>query len=463
MRVALLGLTLALGAALPASAGEPDWAAYEKLAIEQMTRYLQIDTSNPPGNELRAARFFRDWFEAEGISVEVFEFEPGRANLIARLKGSGARRPFILLHHMDVVTAVPSRWRVDPFSGAVLDGYVYGRGALDMKGEGLLQAVAFVMLKRLNVPLGRDVWFIATADEEVGLRGASWLIEQQGEWLRQAEFIITEGGWNLVEDGQIRSFGVDNAEKSPFWLRIRARGQPGHGSRPRRDAASHRLARALARVADWETPIKVLPGVEKFFRDTAALEPPERAAKFRHLRQAVQDPKFLATLTDDEAYNYLLRNTVSITVLEGSRQTNVIPGEAVAHLDVRLLPGEDPQAFLAHLGWVLADDSLEIERIQDRFRPANASPTDTELMHAIEAVVAGRFPGSVVTTRMLSGYTECGLFRELGIHCYGFSPFLLDRQESSSVHGDNERISVENLQRGLRLLYDVVERVVRQP
>lgn len=462
MRLMLLGLTFLLATALPASGGEPDWAAYEKLAVEQMVRYLQLDTSNPPGNELRTASFFRDWFAAEGIPVEVFEIAPGRVNLIARLKGSGTHRPLILLNHMDVVTAVPSRWRVDPFSGALLDGYVYGRGAIDMKGEGLLQAMVFVLLKRLNVPLRRDVWFIATADEEVGLRGASWLIENQGEWLREAEFIITEGGWNLVEDAQVRSFGVDNAEKAPFWLRIRARGQPGHGSRPRRDAASHRLVRALARVADWETPIKVLPGVEKFFRDIAAQEPLERAAKFRNLRQALQDPAFLASLTGDEAYNYLLRNTVSITVLEGSRQTNVIPGEAVAHLDARLLPGEDPQEFLAQLRAVLADDSLEIEPI-GRYRPANSSPPNTELMQAIESMVAEHSPGTLVTTRMLSGYTECGLFRELGIHCYGFSPFLLSRQEAASVHGDNERISVENIQRGLRLLYDVVERVVREP
>lgn len=461
MRTIWAGLTLLCLTGLSAVAGEPDWAAEQRLAVEQMIRYLQIDTSNPPGNELRTAQFFREWFEAEGIPVEVYEIEPGRANLIARLKGTGSRRPLVLLNHMDVVTAVPSRWRVDPFSGALLDGYVYGRGAIDMKGEGLLQAMVFVLLKRAGLPLSRDVLFVATADEEVALHGASWLVENKGELLRQAEFIITEGGSNLIEGGKLRFFGIDNAEKAPFWLRVRARGKPGHGSRPLHDAASHRLVRALARVADWETPIKVLPGVEKFFRDVAAQEPPERAQKFRNLRQTIEDPEFLASLTDDEAYNYLLRNTVSITVLEGSQQTNVIPGEAVAHLDVRLLPGENPQEFLAQLRSVLEDDTLEIEMIQDRLRPANASPTDTELMHAIEAVVEERFPGTVVTTRMLSGYTECGLFRELGIHCYGCSPFLLDRQEMAAVHGDNERISVENIQRGLRLLYDVVERVVR--
>ena len=345
MRMLAIGLTLAI-LAVPAAAGEPDWPAAEQEALKRLVAYLQVDTSNPPGNELRAARFFQEWFEAEGIEVKVYEFEPGRADFVARLPGSGAERPLLLMNHTDVVTADASRWRVAPFSGAILDGYVYGRGALDMKGEGLVQAMVFVLLKRAGLPLNRDIYFIATADEEVAFRGAFWLMQNKPELLRGAEFILTEGGLNLVEDGGLRFVGIDNAEKAPVWLRLRARGTPGHGSRPSRDAATHRLVRALARVAEWETPIEVLPGVEKFFRDIADQEPPERAERFRHLREAIKDPEFLASLTSDPAYNYLLRNTVSITVLEGGPQTNVLPGEAVAHLDVRLLPGQSHKDFL---------------------------------------------------------------------------------------------------------------------
>lgn len=457
----LLCLAMFLGSfPFPLDAQPIDWPPYEELALRQLQAYLQIETTNPPGNELAAARFFQEWFTREGIPVEVFEFAPGRANLIARLRGDGSRRPLILLNHMDVVSSDPERWRVPPFSGAVLDGYVYGRGALDMKGEGLLQAVVFVLLHRAKVPLKRDVLFVATADEEVAMQGAQWLIQNHRDLLAQAEYLLTEGGFNLVEDDQVKYIGVDTAEKAPYWLRLRATGKPGHGSRPQRDAASHRLARALARVVDWETPIKILPGVEKFFRDLAPLQTGARAEQLRNLRAAIEDRAFRSWLTGDDMYNYLVRNTISLTVLEGSKQTNVIPGEAIAHLDVRLLPGEDPETFRAELRRVLADDTIAIEPVQ-QVRAANSSPIDTELFRAIERAAARHAPRTVVTTRMLSGYTESALFRPLGITCYGFSPFLLTREENAATHGDNERISVENVRRGLRLLYDVVEPIVR--
>ncbi len=461
MRKPALALALFLLGVVPAAAAEPDWGRYEDMAVERMARYLQLDTTNPPGNEMVTARFFKEWFEAEGIPVEVYEFAPGRANLIARLKGDGSARPLILANHMDVVSSDPARWRVPPFSGAIVDDYMYGRGALDMKGLGLLQAVVMVMLKREAVPLRRDVVFLATSDEEDAMAGAGWLAANQRDSLAAAEFILTEGGENLVEDGRIKFFGIDNSEKAPFWLQVRARGRPGHGSRPRSDSASHRLVRALARVAEWETPLRILPGVEQFFRDVADQEPPARAAKFRNIRAAMQDPAFRAELTSDSTYNYLFRNTVSITVLQGSQQTNVIPGEASAHLDVRLLPGEDPQKFLADLRAVLNDDAIEIEPHQGEFRPANSSPTDTAIFKTIQSVVDKQHPGVPVTTRMLSGYTECGIFRQLGIHCYGFEPFLLDRNESATVHGDNERISVKNVRYGLRFYYEVVEKTAR--
>lgn len=443
------------------SAQAVDWPRYQQEAVERLSRYLQVNTANPPGNELRAARFFQEWFESEGIPVEVFEIAPGRANLVARLKGSGSKRPLILANHADVVNANPAGWRVDPFSGVIEEGRLYGRGAMDMKGLGLLQAMVFVILHREQAPLQRDVVFLMTADEEVEFAGADWLVEHKSNLLSEAEYIITEGGQNLVEGGEIQFFGVDTAEKSPFWLKLIARGTPGHGSRPKRNAASHRLARVLARVVDWETSVKIIPGVEKFFRDVAANESGPRAAQFRALRQAVKDTEFLRSLTENEVYNYLLRNTVSLTVLQGGPQTNVIPGEAIAHLDVRLLPGEDPQDFLAQLRAVIADPEIEIEQITEPFRPATESPADNELFRAIEATVEARHPGAIVTTRMLSGATECSVFRPLGVHCYGLSPFLTTRQDSIGVHGNNESVSVENMHYGLRFLYNVVARMVR--
>ncbi|MFQ5700508.1 MAG: M20/M25/M40 family metallo-hydrolase, partial [Acidobacteriota bacterium] len=345
-----------------------DWPRYQEETVDRLSHYLTINTANPPGNEMRATRYFKEWFAQEGIPSEVFEIAPGRANLVARLKGDGSKRPLIISNHVDVVNADSSAWKVAPFSGAIRDGRIYGRGALDMKGMGLLEAMVLVALHREGIPLSRDVVFVATADEEVGFGGAAGLVENKPDLIREAEFLITEGGQNLLEGKQVRFFGVDAAEKAPFWLRLVAEGTPGHGSRPKRDAASHRLVRALARVVDWETPITILPGVEKFFRDLARLEEPGRAEQFRHLRRAIEDPDFLRSLTEDDTTNYLLRDTVSLTVLKGAPQTNVIPGRAVAHLDVRLLPGRKPEEFLAQLREVIADPSIAIEVITDPFR-----------------------------------------------------------------------------------------------
>lgn len=460
-------LTLLLGCLLltvPARAAESaqaiDWPKYQNLALEWLHAYLRVNTTNPPGNELRGAQFLKAIFDREGVPNELFEYAPGRANLIARLAGNGTKRPLILLNHLDVVTSDPTRWSVDPFSGTIRDGEIYGRGAQDMKGEGLVQAMTMVILKREQIPLSRDVIFLATADEEVNDSGSAWMIANKKELFANADYLLTEGGTNLVEDGKIRYFGVDTAEKAPLWVRLVATGRPGHGSRPLADSAANRLVRALNRVIGFETPIRILPPVEKFFTDLARYETGERDAKFRSIREAVKDPAFLATLTSDEMTNYLLRSTISLTVLEGSPQTNVIPGRASANLDIRLLPDEDPERFLAELRRVINDPTIQIERINE-FKPPNSSSFDTELMRVIQATVERHHPGALVTTRMLSGYTESQMYRPLGITCYGFSAFLTTRAENASVHGNDERVSVESLREGVQLYFEVVSAIAK--
>lgn len=457
-------LFCAVALALPARAAEPweqiDWPKYQDLAVTWLQEYLRVNTTNPPGNELRAAQFFKRIFDEEGIENEVFEYLPGRANLIARIRGNGLKRPLILLNHLDVVTSDPARWSVDPFAGVLRDGMIIGRGAQDMKGEGLIQAVTMVILQREKISLARDVIFLATADEEVNDSGSAWMIANKKEPFANAEYLLTEGGTNLLEDGHVRYFGVGTAEKAPLWLRLTATGRPGHGSRPIVDSAPNRLVRALARVLDYQTPVRILPAVEKFFTDMARYEPGERAAQFRHIREAVKDPRFLATLENDEFLNYMLRATISLTMLEGSQQTNVIPGRTSANLDVRLLPGDDPEAFIVELRRVVSDPDIQIERM-NQFKPPNSSPLATELMQAIEAAVARVDPGAIVTTRMGSGYTESQMYRSLGITCYGFSPFLTTRAEQRSVHGDDERVSVTSLRQGVPLYFEVVARLAR--
>ncbi len=436
---------------------------YSDLAVRWMQEYLQVDTTNPPGNEARAAAFFKRILDREGIENQVFEYAPGRANLIARLKGNGTRRPIILLNHEDVVTSDAARWKAPPFSGLILDGAMYGRGAQDMKCEGLAQLLVMIMLKRERVPLDRDVIFLATADEEADGTGTDWMIAHHRDLLGNAEFLITEGGENLRDQAGVKYIGVDVAEKSPFWLVVTAHGRPGHGSRPIFDSAPNRLVRALGRILAYQTELKALPVTEEFLRLMAPSQPPQRARWFRDLKSALRDKRFRKAVENDESLNSILRNTISLTRLGGSRQTNVIPGEAAAHLDVRLLPGEDPKAFLEEMRRVVDDPNVSVEPESAEFRVANASPLDTALFDSFRRVTARYFPGTPVAPRLTGGYTENQRYRSLGIASYGFSPYTVTPEEGATEHGDNERIRVEELRRGYRVLYDVVTGVAGTP
>lgn len=435
---------------------------YAELAVEWMRQYLQVDTSNPPGNEDRAVAFFKKILDQEGIENRTFEFAAGRGNIWARIPATGTakKRPIILLSHTDVVTSDPTHWKVPPFSAEVIDGVMYGRGAQDMKSEGLAQLVAMVMLKREKVALDRDVILLATGDEEVDDRGTDWMIANQRELLGNPEYLMTEGGENPLENGRVKYIGIDVAEKSPFWIHIVAHGRPGHGSRPIADSAPNRLVRALEKIVAYKTELKLLPVADEFLTAMAAYETPQRARWFRNLRQSLKDPVFQKEVEQDPSLNYMLRDTISLTMFNGSKQTNVIPAEAWANLDVRLLPGDDPQAFLALMKKVVDDAEVSVEPLRkEQFQPANASPIDTPLMAAIRKTASKYFPGAPVVPRMSSGYTENQRFRQLGVISYGYSPYTATPEEGSSEHGDNERIRVEELRRGFRVLYDVVNEV----
>ena len=437
-----------------------DWPHYQDLAVDLMQKYLRINTSNPPGNEIEAAKWFKSLFDQNGIQSEIFEYKPRRANIIARLKGNGSKRPIILLSHMDVVTADASAWEVDPFSAEIKQGFIYGRGALDMKNEGLLHLMTMLILKQQNVSLSRDVIFIATADEEVKDEGSIWMIANKADLFKDAEYLLTEGGDNLLEGDKVRYVGVDVAEKAPFWLQLIATGQPGHGSRPISDSATNRLVRAMSRVINWQTPIKLLPAVEKFFKDVAPLQSEPLRSKFANIRSSLQDPSFVKQLTDEREYNFLLRNTISLTMLNGSKQTNVIPNVATCNIDVRLLPGEDREEFLSALKAVIDDPSIKIENV-NTFKPPNSAPVDTELFTVISQVSKTYHPEAIITTKMLSGYTESQLYRQLGIVAYGWAPFYTTVEENEGVHGNNERISVKNIREGTREFYEVVTKISR--
>ncbi len=438
---------------------------YSDLALDWMQQYLRINTTNPPGNEMRAVTFLKGILDQEGIENRVFEYTPGRGDLWARLPhttsgpGAESKRPIVLLNHMDVVTSDASHWQVPPFSGEIKDGYVWGRGAQDMKDEGMAQLVAMVMLKREQVPLDRDVIFLAVADEEMNGSGSDWFIAHQRDLLGNAEFLINEGGENLLENSRVKYVGVDVGEKTVFWLHVVAHGRAGHASRPIPESAPNRLVRALDRILAYQTPLRVLPVVQEFLLGMAPYEPAERARQYRNIHKAIEDKKFQDELEYDESLNYLLRDTISLTMMGASEQTNVIPADAWANLDVRILPGGDRQALLEAIRKAVDDPNVTVEPLSSEFRVANYSPTDTALFSAIRQISAKYFPGTPVVPLITSGYTENQRYRPLGIDAYGFNPYVATEEEGNTEHGNDERIRVEEVRRGPKVLFDVLAAV----
>lgn len=448
-------LLFCLFAVSPAWPAEPDWAAVEKEAGELLSHYLRIDTTNPPGNELAAANFWKQQLAQEGLEAQVFESQPGRGVVYARLKGSGEKKPFILLHHLDVVPAVKADWEVDPFAGTIKDGYVYGRGAIDCKGVAATQFMVFVLLKRLGVPLKRDVIFLGTADEEEGGRqGAGWFVDTHFDLIADAEFLLTEGGGIRVRDGK-RSYDVDIAEKAPCWIQLEANGPAGHGSRPLPETAVTRLIRALDKILHYETEVKVVPAVQSYFTALAVQEEPAKAERFRDLGRALTDPVFLKEFLANPTYNALVRNTISPTVLEGSNKTNVIPAHARAQLDCRLLPGEDPQQFVAGLEKVVDDPEVRFSILLNF--PPLASEADTELFRAIRSIAERHDPQAPVVPAVLGGFTDSHYFRRKGIISYGFTGLALTEEDGRRVHGTNERLPLASLRDGVQILFELVQ------
>ncbi len=437
-----------------------NWDAIQKESVELFIQYLKIDTTNPPGNEIKAANFFAEICKREGIEYKIFEPFPGRGTLWARLKGDGSQRPIVLLNHTDVVPHSPEFWSVPAFSGQIKDGFIYGRGAQDMKSVGLAQFMVMLAMKRAKISLKRDIIFLATADEEAGgLQGAGWFAKAHPELLGKSEFLLNEGGNNVVDvGGKVLAVGVGPSEKTPAWLRLTATGEPGHGSVPRPNSSVNRLLRALNRLLDYSPAIQLTPVVEQAFKAMAPLMPPELAAKYSNLSEAVKDPAFVRMLESDPGSKALTRNTISVTMLTGSNKVNVIPPVATAEIDTRLVPGEKLERWIAELRGVIKDDSIRIEPVL-AFE-ANASPTNTDLVKAIADVVSRRFPGAIITHPVLAGFTDSHYYRDMGIHSYGFSPFVAPLRElGGGFHGNDERIGKKAFVDGVKFYYEIVEQL----
>ena len=435
---------------------EPDWKRAGDEAVELLANFLRIDTTNPPGNEQRAADFFARILEKEGIEHKVFQSAPGRAVLYARLRGSGRKRALILLNHTDVVPADKQFWTAEPFSGAIRNGYLYGRGALDMKSLGAAEFMTLVLLKRAGVPLDRDVIFLATPDEEAGGRyGAGWFVRNHPDLIRDAEFLINEGSSNLVVGDHAIFYGIGTTEKTPCWIKLTAKGTPGHGSVPRKNSAPSRMLRALGKLEAYESEAKATPAVARYFRSIADLQPtPEMMRAYADVAAALKDRRLRDMILSIPQNAALLRNTIQPTVVQIGTKTNVIAPIATAELDCRLLPGERPEDFVSEVKRVIDDPTIEVETTLAF--AATESPLDNDLHRAILTVIRAEDTQARFSTTVLSGFTDSHFFRDMGIACYGFSPFLIPGDDYVGVHGNDERIPVESFRNGTKLLYKIV-------
>jgi acetylornithine deacetylase/succinyl-diaminopimelate desuccinylase-like protein len=445
--------------ASPPPAAPVDWDAVRNETVGMMREYFRINTTNPPGNELQTALWLKTVLEKEGFETQILDtvsLGAGRANFYARLKGNGSKKAIALVHHMDVVPADPAYWSHDPFASDTAGGFIYGRGALDMKGDGIAQLMAMLVLKRNGVQLNRDIVFIANADEELGSTGAIQFVDKHPDLLADVEYLITEGGDNLVEDGKLKYWGVGVAEKRTFWQKVTVKGTPSHGSRPTKQNPVPRLVRALDRIANYETPLHVTPGVAKYFHDISVNYQGEQRRWLSDVASAIRNPRARAWLTNDVYWNATLRNTISLTGLQGSNKTNVIPPEASAKLDIRLLPDQDPAAMLATLKRIVNDTAVHFSAELEP-KTAFESPVNTDLFHAIERAARDRDPNALVTTPMLTGATDRPTYRKLGITVYGLDPFMTEGADGQrGVHGNDERLSVANAGFGVHFLYDII-------
>jgi acetylornithine deacetylase/succinyl-diaminopimelate desuccinylase-like protein len=448
---------------------QPNWTALQQETLAHFQALLRLDTSNPPGNEYLVTDYVKSVLEKEGIPVQIYALDPKRPNLVARLKGSGRKQPILYMGHSDVVTVDPKKWTFPPFSATRDGGYIYGRGSLDDKPHVVAGMMTLLTLKRLNVPLDRDVIFLVESGEEgtTGV-GIGFMTAQHADEIA-AEYCLAEGGNVARLGGRARYAAVQAAEKLPRAIDLVATGPSGHASRPLQGNAVVHLAAAVAAAGKWRVPVRLNDTTRAFFTKMAEVSPPADAARYR----AILDPTSPAGIAADDyfaanepSYASMLRTSISPTMINGGYRINVIPSEARASLDVRMLPDENPQQFLEALTRVINDPAVKVSfsaetgALRPAGRPANL---DSEAFRVIQSAAARNYD-TVSIPMMGTGATDMAQVRAKRTECYGVSPAsdVEDGPKGFGAHSDQERILEAEVYRFVQFSYEVVYDLARK-
>jgi acetylornithine deacetylase/succinyl-diaminopimelate desuccinylase-like protein len=464
-RLSLAALVLAGCVGVAGSQVSWDASAIEAETLQHFQALLRLDTSSPPGNEIRAVEYLEQVLKREGISYQIFSKDPQRPNLVARIKGNGKKRPVLVMGHTDVVTVDPQKWTFPPFGGTRDGGYVYGRGAVDDKDSVVAGLMLMLTLKRNGAPLDRDVIFLAESGEEGAPEfGAQYMIDNHFAAI-ESEYCFAEGGGVVRTGGRVQQANVGTTEKEPRPIELIARGPAGHGSVPSKNNAVNRLSGALARIAEWVPPLQINETTVAYFRTLSTLVPPDVAQRYRDVLNP--DPKVSAPaaewLLENQPQHWSMLHTSLVpTIIDGGYRYNVIPSEAKAIVDVRLHPEEDQTTFLDRVREVVDDPAIEVRWFRDPYRPAGTSRLDTEAYSVLQAQLKAHY-GATVLPMMGTGATDMAQVRSKGIQCYGIGPAVdsEDAGKGFGAHSDQERILESELHRFVRLQHDVVLELAR--
>lgn len=455
----VLVLLLQSAAASAQSAYLVDWDQVGEESINHLINLVRIDSTNPPGNETKVVDYLKSTLASNDIDFQVYALEDNRANLVTRIKGNGSKRPILIMGHTDVVGVQREKWYADPFSGLRKDGFIYGRGTLDDKDNVAAGLMVILLLKRFDVELDRDIIFLAESGEEGTPEvGINFMVANHYDAI-DAEYCLAEGGQNVIEGDAVKTVGIQTTEKMPRRVTLVARGTPGHGSRPTLQNAVVILANAVARSAAWQTDVRLNETTRAYFQRLAEISNPDDAFRYNNVENADESDAIQRHFLETFPYHYSIsRTSIAPTVVDAGFRRNVIPSEASAILDIRMLPDEDVDGFYRELAAVIDDPRVEIVP-EHVYRPAAPpSEIDNEMFETLDRVARRMYPDATVLPIMATGATDMSQVRAKGMQAYGIGPVRSVAEISSGfgAHGDNERVAEDAFVGLVRYLWNVV-------